>query len=267
MASEAGAGTQAVERAMSLLYCFSEEPGELRVSELCALTGLGQSTVSRMMSSLERMRFVKQDERTGLYRLGSATITLGSVALNTSRVFREARQVVQDLAQRVGHGANLAEREGLSLFYLCNFEGSNAAKAFTMAGRRAPLHATALGKALLAGAGNDVLDALFANGELQQYTPHTITQRAAMDRALEEIRSRGYATEVEELAFGRVCLAAPIRERGGATVAALSASGPLSVIDLDAPPSLALQVIEAADEISVGLGYSQSHVRPISLVG
>ncbi|MEV0890779.1 IclR family transcriptional regulator [Promicromonospora sp. NPDC050262] len=258
MTSESVGGTQTVERAMSLLACFTEESGELRVSELCAMTGLGQSTVSRMMSSLDRMRFVVQDERTGLYRLGPAAVSLGTIALNGSPVFKAARQITQNLAHAVGLGANVAELDGFSLYYLCNFEGERAPKTFSMAGRSGPLHATGLGKALLSGMPPERVDEYFATPR-QRFTPHTIVDRDAMGAALDEVRSRGYATEVEELAFGRACIAAPIRSRAGEIVAALSVSGPLSVLDLDAPQELALRAIEAADEISVALGYSPSH--------
>lgn len=258
MTSESVGGTQTVERAMSLLACFTEESGALRVSELCTMTGLGQSTVSRMMSSLDRMRFVVQDGRTGLYRLGPAAVSLGTIALNGSPVFKAARQIAQNLAHAVGLGANVAELDGSSLYYLCNFEGERAPKTFSMAGRSGPLHATGLGKALLSGMTPDGVDEYFATPR-QRFTPHTIVDRDAMVIALDEVRSRGYATEIEELAFGRACIAAPIRNRAGETVAALSVSGPLSVLDLDNPQELALRAIEAADEVSVALGYSPSH--------
>ena len=107
MASESVGGTQTVERAMSLLACFTEESGELRVSELCTLTGLGQSTVSRMMSALDRMKFVVQDSRTGLYRLGPAAVSLGTIALNGSPIFRASRQIAQNLARRIENEGGL----------------------------------------------------------------------------------------------------------------------------------------------------------------
>ncbi len=258
VAIESAGGTQTVERAMSLLSCFSSTSGELRVSELSAETGLGQSTVSRMMSALDRMNFVVQDERTGLYRLGPAAVSLGTIALNWSPTFRASRQIAQNLAHSTGLGANVAELNGFSLYYLCNFEGKSAPKAFSMAGRAGPLHATGLGKALLSGMPRNDVDAYFEN-EPAKYTPNTIIDRHDMETVLDRVRSRGYATEVEELAFGRACVAAPIRDRSGAVIAAISVNGPLSALDPNAPETLALQVIEAADEISVALGYSASH--------
>ncbi|MFF6983804.1 IclR family transcriptional regulator [Streptomyces sp. NPDC008343] len=257
MAAEASAGTQAVERAMALLACFTDERNELRISELCAQTGLGQSTVSRMISSLDRMGFVVQDARTGLYRLGPTGVTLGSVALNSSPIFRAARQITQNLAHAAQLGVNLAEFRDDHLFYLCNFEGVKAPKTFTMAGRTAPLHATGMGKTLLSAQSPEYIRAYYAKGLGVAYTPRTITEPSSMESALAEIRSRGYATEIEELAFGRACVAASIRDRSGEVVAALSVSGPLSEIDLPGrQQELALMVIEAADEVSVALGYS-----------
>ncbi|MEU9228919.1 IclR family transcriptional regulator [Streptomyces massasporeus] len=259
MAAESGAGTQAVERAMSLLTCFTDEHSELRISELCAQTGLGQSTVSRMVSSLDRMGFLVQDTRTGLYRLGPTAVTLGSVALNSSPVFRAARQIAQNLAHVADLGANLAEFRGDQLFYLGNFEGAKSPKSFTMAGRTAPLHATGMGKTLLSAQAPDYVRDYYTRGLAVAYTPHTLTELSSMESALSEIRSRGYATEIEELAFGRACVAAPIRGRGGEVVAALSVSGPLSELDDPARRrELALMVVEAADEVSVALGFTMA---------
>lgn len=257
MAAESGAGTQALERALSLLACFSDEQSELRTSELCARTGLGQSTVSRMMSTLDRLGYVVPDARTGLYRLGPTAVALGSVALNSSPLYRAARPVAQQLAHATGLGVNLAEFRDDQLFYLCNFEGARSAKSFTMAGRTAPLHATGLGKAILAEQEAPYVEAYFAAGLAHGYTPHTLTGAEEMAAALARIRSRGYATEVEELAFGRACVAAPIRGRGGRVVAALSLSGPLSDLDLPGRErELALTVIEAADGLSAALGFT-----------
>jgi DNA-binding IclR family transcriptional regulator len=123
-----------------------------------------------------------------------------------------------------------------------------------LSGQRNPLHATGLGKALLSGLGPAERRTLLP--QLQSFTPHTITTHELLDEALERTAALGYATEVQELALGRACVAAPIRGRGGAVVAALSVSGPLSAIDLPSNEArLVRAVIEAADSISIGLGY------------
>ncbi|SEE94308.1 IclR family transcriptional regulator [Ruania alba] len=261
-ASTAVTGTQSVERALSLLSAFSDERPEFRISELGAMAGLGQSTASRLVSALEGLGYLVQDPRSGLYRLGPKLVTLAGVALNQSPVLHQARQAAQNLAHRLGLGVNIAERHGDEYFYLAHFEGPRAPRNFTLLGRSGPLHATGLGKSLVCDMSREQLQGLLGD-TLHAFTPHTVTGVEALADAVREVRLRGYATEVEELAFGRACLAAPIRDRSGAIVAALSVSGPLSVMDLtNEEQTLSLTVIECADHISTALGYHPAAPRP-----
>ncbi|MBB2915135.1 DNA-binding IclR family transcriptional regulator [Streptosporangium becharense] len=252
---------QSVERAISVLRAFLTGRPELRVSDVAKATGLGTSTASRLLATLETLEFVERDPISGLYRLGTAPITLGGVALNQNPVHREARQVAQELAASVGLGVNVAIRQGDSLFYLLNFEGRLAPRPFVLTGQRKPLYATGIGKCLLLALSGEERRALVPEETMQPFTAHTITTHARLDEELAAVLSRGYAKEVEELAFGRACVAAPIRDRSGAVVAAISISGPLSAIDLATREAeLASTVIETADSISIGLGY----VGPVS---
>lgn len=256
-------GNQSVERAAAVLDAFRAGRPELRVSDVAKLAGLGLSTTSRLLATMETLEFVERDPVSNLYRLGPQLVTLAGIAVNQHPVHREARQPAQGLAHELGLGANVAVRRGGWVFYLCNFEGRLAPKSYVLTGSRNPLHATGLGKCLLleldAGARRALLGL-----ELHGYTQHTITTHERLDAALAEVATRGYATEIEELALGRACIAAPIRDSAGAVVAALSASGPLSAIDLATrQPELAVRLIEAADSISVGLGYlSPQHASP-----
>ncbi|GAB2896093.1 IclR family transcriptional regulator [Streptomyces mayteni] len=254
-AGSAVAGTQSIERALSLLAFFTDEQPERRIAELVELSGLGQSTVSRLVSVLESLGYLSRDPRSALHRLGPRLVSLAGVALNQSPVHRAARQVAQNLAHETGLGANVAERHGAALFYLCHFEGPQAPRSFTLMGRQAPLHATAMGKALLSGLPEARVAELLGTA-YPSYTPGTITDIDGLLAALQEVRGRGYATEVEELAFGRACLAAPIRDRSGEIVAALSVSGSLSALGLpERQAELASRAIEYADLVSTGLGY------------
>lgn len=252
---ETAGGTQSVERALSLLSAFTQEHPERRVSELVASTGLGQSTVSRLLGALVTLGYLSHDERSGLFSVGPQVVTLAAIGLNRSPVHQQSRQLTQNLAGRLGLGANVAERHGANLFYLCHFEGPNAPRSTTLIGKGGPLHSTAMGKALISEFSREEVSALLG-ASYARYTPHTITDLDALTATLDEVRERGYATEVEELAFGRACLAVPVRDRTGAIVASLSVSGPLSAMDLGRRQSeLAMTVIEYADQISSGLGY------------
>lgn len=254
MAIDTG-NNQSVERAVVVLRAFVHGRPELRVSDIARITSLGQSTVSRMLATLESLGLVERDPGSGLYRLGLDHLTFAAVALNNHPVHREGRQVAQELACRLGLGANIAVRDGSTLFYLCNFEGRLAPKSFALAGQRNPLHATGIGKCLLLELEPAERRELLGD-ELPAYTPHTLARYDDLDAQVDLVRARGYATEVEELSLGRACIAAPIRDAQGGIVAALSISGPLSAIDLTGrEPELAGLVIEAADSIATGLGY------------
>jgi DNA-binding IclR family transcriptional regulator len=253
---------QSVERAAAVLRAFLSGRPELRVSDVAKATGLGTSTASRLLATLESLEFVERDEVSGLYRLGTAPITLGGVALNQHPVHREARQVAQDLAAMLGLGVNVAIRRGDSMFYLLNFEGRLAPRSFVLTGQRKPLYATGIGKCLLLALTAEERRTLLPS--MYGFTAHTISTHQKLDEELAACAARGYATEVEELAFGRACVAAPIRDQTGGIAAAISISGPLSAIDLPAREAeLARTVIETADSISIALGY----VGPMYLAG
>jgi DNA-binding IclR family transcriptional regulator len=247
---------QSVDRALSVLRTFTAGRAELRMSDVAKAAGLGLSTASRLLATLEAAGFVERDPVSGLYRLGLDVVTLAGAVLNGHPVHRVARQIAQNLAAEVGLGANVAVRRDDRMFYLLNFEGRQAPRSFVLAGQNNPLHATGLGKALLSGLTPAHRRALIPDASLFSYTPHTITTHDALDAEIERTLARGYASEVEELALSRACVAAPIRDSSGEVVAGLSVSGALSVIDLpNREASLARAVIEAADSISVGLGY------------
>jgi DNA-binding IclR family transcriptional regulator len=264
VASEPGTN-QSVERAATILSAFVD--GHLlRVSDFAKHAGLGQSTASRLLATLESLEYVERDPVSNLYRLGPALITLAGTAVNQNPVHREARQPAQNLAASLGLGVNVAERRQESLFYLCNFEGRHAPRSFALMGQRNPLHATGLGKCLLLGL--DPAQRRALTPQLHRYTPYTVGTHDELDRVLGEAAGRGYATETEELALGRACIAAPILDHSGSVVAAISISGPLSMLDLTGREAeLASVAIETADSISVGLGYlGPQHASP-SLTG
>ncbi|MBB5785654.1 IclR family transcriptional regulator [Jiangella mangrovi] len=247
------ATNQSVEKAATVLSAFLDGRA-LRVSDVAKHAGLGQSTASRLLSTLESLQFVERDPISSMYQLGPALLTLAGVAINQHPVHREARQAAQNLAGSLGLGVNVAVRQGSSLFYLCNFEGRLAPKSYTLMGQRNPLHATGIGKCLLLALTPAERRDLVP--DLHRYTPRTVCDHDDLDAELAEVAHRGYATEIEELALGRSCVAAPILDQSGQIVAALSISGPLSALGLaGGDPDLASTVIEVADSISVGLGY------------
>jgi DNA-binding IclR family transcriptional regulator len=248
--------TQTVERALSILTCFTDARPRLRVSDLVKQLDLSQSTVSRLLATLESLGFVERDPQTGLYGLGLELVTLAGVALNQIEVRRQAMAELSAVATDLGLAANLAILRDDEIFYLATVEGPKAPKYYTMIGKRNQLHCTGMGKVLLAHLAEPVREAVLARLPYPVFTPHTPDSAGALRPMLQRVIERGYAVEREELAFGRACVAAGIRDATGAVVAATSISGPLSAIDLEhREAQLAARVIEMADHISHSLGY------------
>lgn len=268
-----GSLTQSVGRALKILSLFSDETPSLRVGDVSASLGLGQSTTSRLLSTLEALGYVTRDQDSGRYRLGAEVIRLGGVALNDSALRRHALPELALVSSDTGLGANLSVLRrfpdgGWGIFYLAHYDGAKAPRAYTLVGRRNPLHATGMGKVLLAGLPAPERDHVLSELPLPSYTANTITSVGALRQAVDQVRVQGYAVENEELAFGRACVAAPIRDHTGRVVAAMSISGPLSAIRLDEREAERAQTaIECADRISAHLGYVTAPAVPEYTVG
>ena len=248
--------TQSVTRALGILSCFSDEQPELRVIDFAKQLNLTQSNVSRLLTTMVSLGYVEKDEFSGFYRLGHQIITLGGIALNNSEIRKQALSELHDLERRLGLGANLAILQSQQMFYLAHVDSHKSPRMYTLLGRSNPLYNTGIGKVLLAHVAPEDASQLLNRIELASYTDKTITNRDVLLAELEKIRNRGYATEIEELALGRACIAAPIRGRGGKVIAGISLSGPLSDIRIhEREQELSSILIEVADRISVKLGF------------
>lgn len=253
---DGGSVVQSVERALSILTCFTDSEPQLRVADMARRLGLAQSTVSRLITTMEALGFIERDAVTGLVRPGLQIVALAGVALNQIEVQRQAQAELSGVASELGLAANLAILRGDEIFYLTTFEGPKAPKLFTMIGKSNPVHCTAIGKALVAHLPEPEREALLQRIAYPAFTPHTAASPDQLRSMLDQVRHCGYATEREELAFGRACIAAPIREASGAAAAAASISGPLSALALDErEPELVARVIEMTDRISRKLGW------------
>ncbi|GAA2114898.1 DNA-binding transcriptional repressor XynR [Kitasatospora saccharophila] len=198
-------GAQAVHRALGLLNCFHDNGPDLSASELARRTGLSVSTAHRLARTLVATGFLDQDERTARYRLGPAVAELGQLTFH-QRGLHLAGPELDRLAARTGATADLAIRSGPHAVILVG----GSVLPSTGLGLRRPLHSTALGKVLLAwpSPADPPLD-----GPLDAYTPHTLTDPAALDAELARTRERGYALNDGESAPGVRTLAVPVLDR------------------------------------------------------
>lgn len=223
------------------------------LSELSRALHESPATVYRVLVTMQAHRMVEFDEAQQVWHVGAGAFLIGSTFLRRTALIERARPVLRRLMESTGETANLGvERDGAVLF-VSQVETHAAIRAFFPPGTRSPLHASGIGKVLLAQAAPDQLERALAQ-PLQGYTPQTIVDPDRLAQALEEVRLRGYAVDDEERTEGMRCVAAGIRNAYGETVAGLSVSGPVSRVRPGEIPALAARVVEAAEALSQAMG-------------
>jgi len=220
-----------VARAARILKAFTTHNPTWGVSELARHLDLSTSSTHRLLSTLTDEGVLEQDPDTGRYRLGLSIFDLAA-AMPTQRTLHEAVLVsMTELRSRTGETVQVGVLDGREVVYVERLDSPNTLRVFSELGRRAPVHCTSSGKALLAFAPQHVRDKVLDGWILPQLTEATITDMAALRRELALTRQRGYAENRQESEPGVVSVAAPIRDGSNSVVASLSVAGPKERMD------------------------------------
>ena len=243
---------QSVDRALDLLEALSGADGEVPISSLAAGTGLHVSTAHRLLGTLLRRGYVRQNPDTSRYYAGPKIAMLAGARSRFGELRLRARSVLHTLAESSRETANLCVLDDTAAVYLETVPGPQIVRLFTTVGNRVPLHATGAGKALLAWLSVPRREAILERIELRAHTAHTIADAKGLRKALEEIRERGYAVDDEEFDEGVRCVAVPVGPLG-APIAAISVSGPASRLDRPRLGELAPLLRRCAGELADSL--------------
>ncbi|GAA4616911.1 IclR family transcriptional regulator [Saccharopolyspora hordei] len=242
-AAEPRTPTQAVDRALSMLVLLARR-GPSGVTELARELGVHKSTASRLMTALEKYRFVEQSGSRGKFQLGFGIVRLAGATTAQLDIARESHPVCVRLAAELHGTVSLSVRESGGATAVVQEPSTER----NWIGLRVPLHATASGKALLANYAHEDLDEVL-RGPLQRFTANTITSRGALVADLLRVRARGWAASSGEFEPDLHSVAVPVRAPGGRLAGALSVSaGPEHLRPADFP-DVARVLAEAADEV------------------
>jgi len=244
-------------RALDILEMFSRAEPRLSLTEISRRLGVATSTAHSLLHSLVTRGYMEQTENRR-YALGPRLITLTqSVRINVELRDRAA-PLLRNLADAVHESVYLAALDGDCAVYVYAIESARRLMARTAVGNRAHLHATSLGKAMLAHLPEDELEAIVARTGLQAYTEATITDMDALMADLERTRERGYAVDAGGYEHSSYCIAAPIFDARGQVIAACSVSGRDPALVEDQLAVIAPQVSHTAQEISRRMGFVPS---------
>ncbi|MFF9024548.1 IclR family transcriptional regulator [Streptomyces eurythermus] len=249
---------QSIERAAAILRLLAGGPRRLGLGEVAASLGLAKGTTHGILRTLQHVDFVEQDTTTGKYQLGAALLHLGTSYLDVNELRSRSLNWADALAARSGEAVRLGTPlEGRVLVVHHVFRPDDSFQTLDV-GTLLPLHASSLGKVLLAF-GTAAAEPDRGPG-LEAYTRHTLVDPERLARALAAVREAGWAAEIQEMSMGEAGIAAPIRGHGGLVVGAIGLSGPVErICDGQGRPRPALVSLirEAARAISRDLGAAR----------
>lgn len=211
-----------LRRGLSLLEHFTPAVRELGIRELARRSGIPTSTTHRLVGELLAWGALSRG-RSGV-RLGTRLFELGLLVSTPTRLREIAVPYAHDLTAITGLTCNLAVREGRDVLYIEKIGTRTLQVPHSRLGGRLAVHATALGKAMLAHGNLTFVNEVLAD-PLQPLTPKTITDPEILRHQLADIRRDGVAYDVEESRLGLFCVAAPLLANSGAAVGALSVTG------------------------------------------
>ena len=244
---------QSVDRSARILKALAAGPRRLGVSELADRLGLSRPTVHGLLQTLQMHGFVEQDRDSDKYQLGAGLLQLGNSYLDLNELRGRSIVHAERLATRAQAAVRVGVMHGPTVVVVHHVFRPDAAFQVLEVGAQLPVHASALGKAILAYAPATVLDDLF-DEELPKLTSRTLAPKA-LRTELAAVRERGVARERDEAVLGESSIAAPIFDHSGHAVGAIGVVGDTERILPRGPAkNLPAAVIEAARGISRELG-------------
>jgi IclR family acetate operon transcriptional repressor len=215
---------QALERGLHLLTVIADADG-LSLTSIAQRAGIAPSTAHRILHTLKAGGFVQYDDARGGYLIGIQAFRTGSAFLRNRKLADVGRSTLRALMEASGETVNMGiEIEGHVVF-ISQIESHQAIRAFHRPGARGPMHASSLGKAIMASLSESEVSRLLHGGVLTRYTKRTIVDPEALRADLALARKRGWAIDDEEQADGLRCVGAPIYNEHAEVIGAISVSG------------------------------------------
>lgn len=217
---------QSVLKALQVLELFAEEPG-WSITEISKELGYPTSTTHRLVMTLEEAGYIHRDHESKKYYLTIKTYLIGSRTKIVSLLKKQAQAPIIHLSQRLNESVNVSIVQGLFSLTVLKADSDRQFSAVPHVGDKGHLHATSVGKCLLAFNSNGCFDQFVSSQEpLHACTKNTITDKTIVLQSLEAIRKQGYAIDQEEVEEGLTCIGGPVFDHMGNCIAAMSVSVP-----------------------------------------
>jgi len=239
---------KSLQKALEILNCFIDKQ-PLGVTEISDKLGLYKSNVHNILTTFAAMEYLTQDEETGKFQLGPRVLQLSHTAVGSFDIVKIVKPYLDALAEQFNETAYLAIPSRREVIYLgAAYPGRHRILAQYVQGDSAPMHATSVGKAMLAALPDAFLEQ-YIREPLVSFTENTITDPEALRREIEKTKQRGYALDNMELSTGLICVGVALSDLSGNIRGALSISGPLARFDKEKIEEMQKALKQCATEL------------------
>ncbi|KJR47811.1 Transcriptional regulator, IclR family [Desulfosporosinus sp. I2] len=246
---------QTLERSLDVLEVLAQAEEPLGVTEIGNRISLHKSTVHRILQTLCHRGYVEKKKDHERYQLGIKIIELGIRFFNDLEIRKVAAPVLSDLVKVLDEVAHLVLPDEGEIVYIDRAESSQVVSMHSKVGRRAPMHCTAVGKALLSTMPEEEVRHILEQKGMTSYTPNTITDIDTLLVELRQIKATKISIEKEENEIGIICLGTPIFDYSGQAIGAISVSGPASRIQEKGITRIGEEMKKSGERISANLGF------------
>ncbi|MBD1380468.1 IclR family transcriptional regulator [Metabacillus arenae] len=246
---------KSVSRALDIITLVSTKKGGLGVTEIAGQIDINKSSVYRILSTLVQYGYVEQDKETGRYKLGYKFLEVSSKLLESIDLRAEARPYLQELENITNEVIHMVVYDQGEVVYIEKLEGNETLRMHSKVGKRAPMHCTSVGKAILAHLPSAVVLDILERKGMPMHTDKTITSKEEFMQELNQVKQKGYALDLEENEYGITCIAVPVFDHLGKVISAVSISGPTIRMTEERLNQLKKKMIFIGKQISARLGF------------
>lgn len=253
LAPHLGGSVQALERGLKLLAIIAEADG-LSLTSLAQRAGIAPSTAHRILATLKASGFIHCDEAHGIYLIGVQAFRIGNAFLRNRKLADAGRGAMRKLMEASGETVNMGIEDDGYVVFISQAESHQSVRAFHRPGSRSLLHASSIGKAIMAALPDEAATERLLRTGMPKFTGHTIVDPQALLADLAQVRKRGWSIDNEERAEGLRCVGAAVYNEHAEVVGAISVSGPVVRMTEERIGELGPMVKRTAAEITARIG-------------